>query len=153
VNLLANPGFEDQPALAGCGQGWTVSNGTLTISPIARSGDASCLVCTSNAGTQAALRPTAPPPPAASVGVTYVASGWILATDDDAGNGEGQAQLAEDLTDGAVSYPTSGRTMATSAWTQVAIQEESTEVGELFVFHLLVTVCVLVDDVALYALP
>jgi hypothetical protein len=94
-NVLRNPDFEQ----AGC-NGWIALETLITDVPVAHAGNRSCRVCSSGAGVSvyglghyfASSRLTP--------GVTYEASAWLRATEDDAGAVASSLHLAVALSDG-----------------------------------------------------
>jgi hypothetical protein len=77
-NLLVNGDFEDASG-AGCGLGWTTTNGTLTLTTHAHGGMHACEVCVTGV-TSILAEPTTIPMPV--VGDWYSAEAWFSTVAD-----------------------------------------------------------------------
>jgi hypothetical protein len=146
-NLVTNPGFES--GKNGCGSGWSGGYGaTDTLTAVARSGAASCMLCPAGANPPSfALQPTNPLSlPAGS----YRAEAWIRSPVS--GATAGLTGVIVSAVDGTtfqgtqvrpdIDWVASTKTFTLSQPTDVTLQVHT---------YFPMDGCVLVDDVAIYA--
>ena len=147
VNLVMNPGFES--GMSGCGSGWSGGYGANdTLSPLARSGKATCMLCAATTGaTSFALQPTNPLTLRPG---SYRAEAWIHAPASGpvAGMTGVQVTPVSGMTfQGTMVRPDVDWVASTEAFTLSQPTDVILQVHTYFPMD----GCVLVDDVAIYA--
>jgi hypothetical protein len=156
-NLLTDPGFEDSAGGVQCGPAWTTGNAgtTLSISPIARSGSQSCMVCAM--GGQLAILKNNPGVGSISNPIAGVYQGvaYAQAVNPDGGDVPmAQVQVSETLSDGGSGLGAGTNTMVGATWTQVSMGA-TLDPGSNLRFDVTVYPgstalgCLLIDDVSL----
>ena len=156
-NLITDPGFEDPAGGVACGTAWTIGNPNtvLSISPIARHGSQSCMVCTTGGLLGVLQNNPGVAPINDPVAGVYQGLAYALAVAPDAGDvPTAQIQVAETLNDGGSGLGAGLSTVVGSTWTQVSMAA-TLDPGSSLRYELVVypgssgTECLLVDDVSL----